>query len=213
MGRANGQLQPTAPVAPPGSDSVFIADGYGKQHDPALKIADGNLRRQMWGGLGNEHGTQLPARNLLRPRKNLHPDRRPAKRPGIFHRKGYTAPSRCRKSPAPCNAEPGAITPRAGLDGPCSSSIKTTTYFHHRSRENCLVHRISTPPRTPSARNRRHRRLHLEPRPPWLLETPPRRGELSDWPWTRPRIQAKRRDWVPVWVAIPLPIFCQFGAI
>lgn len=51
-----GNYKPTDAVAPPNSDRVLIADGYGSSMIHALKTADGIYAGKSWGGLGAAHG-------------------------------------------------------------------------------------------------------------------------------------------------------------
>jgi hypothetical protein len=68
-----GNYKPTDVVVPPGSDRVFVADGYGSSMVHALKNSDGVYAGKSWGGLGAAHGelncphgiTYDPRRKLL----------------------------------------------------------------------------------------------------------------------------------------------------
>ncbi len=51
-----GNYKPTDAVAPPDTDRVLIADGYGSSMIHALKAADGVYAGKSWGGLGSAHG-------------------------------------------------------------------------------------------------------------------------------------------------------------
>jgi hypothetical protein len=68
-----GNYKPTDAVAPPETDRVVVADGYGSSMIHELMVADGVYAGKSWGGLGAAHGelncphgiTYDPRRKLL----------------------------------------------------------------------------------------------------------------------------------------------------
>jgi hypothetical protein len=67
-----GNYKPTDAVAPPKSDRVLIADGYGSSMIHALKAADGVYAGKSWGGFGSAHGElNCPHGITFDPRRNL----------------------------------------------------------------------------------------------------------------------------------------------
>ena len=103
-----GNYKPTDAVAPPGSDRVIIADGYGSSMIHELKTADGVYAGKSWGGLGSAHGelncphgiTYDPRRKLL-----LTADRG-NKRLEYFTLNGlYHSTVEAKELTAPCNAD------------------------------------------------------------------------------------------------------------
>jgi hypothetical protein len=117
-----GNYKPTDSVAPPGSDNVFIADGYGSSMIHALKIADGIYAGKSWGGLGKEHGElNCPHGIYFDPRKSLILTAdRGNKRLEYFTAKGaYHSTIQVPEITAPCNADAwGDYLLVPDLDGP-----------------------------------------------------------------------------------------------
>jgi hypothetical protein len=117
-----GNYKPTDAVAPPGSDHVLVADGYGSSMIHALKAADGVYAGKSWGGLGSAHGelncphgiTYDPRRKLL-----LTADRG-NKRLEYFTPHGfYHSTIEAPEISAPCNADiQGDFVLVPDLDGP-----------------------------------------------------------------------------------------------
>jgi hypothetical protein len=103
-----GNYKPTDAAAPPGSDRVVIADGYGSSMLHELKTLDGVYAGKSWGGLGSAHGelncphgiTYDPRRKLL-----LTADRG-NKRLEYFTLSGfYRSTIEAKEITAPCNAD------------------------------------------------------------------------------------------------------------
>jgi hypothetical protein len=103
-----GNYKPTDAVAPPQSERVLVADGYGSSMIHALKTADGLYAGKSWGGLGAAHGelncphgiTYDPRRKLL-----LTADRG-NKRLEYFTLNGlYHSTVEAKELTAPCNAD------------------------------------------------------------------------------------------------------------
>jgi hypothetical protein len=103
-----GNYKPTDAVAPPASDRVLVADGYGSSMIHALRASDGIYAGKSWGGLGAAHGelncphgiTYDPRRKLL-----LTADRG-NKRLEYFHLNGsYHSTIEAKEITAPCNAD------------------------------------------------------------------------------------------------------------
>jgi hypothetical protein len=117
-----GNYKPTDAVAPPESERVLVADGYGSSMIHALKTADGVYAGKSWGGLGPAHGelncphgiTYDPRRNLL-----LVADRG-NKRLEYFTLHGlYHSTIEAPEITAPCNADVrGDYVLVPDLDGP-----------------------------------------------------------------------------------------------
>ena len=82
---------------------------------------------------------------------------------------------------APCNADVwGDYVLVPDLDGPLVILDKENKVISvHRSRQTARGARLPASARCHLAGQRRHRRLHLEPRPPRLLETSACRRELK----------------------------------
>lgn len=107
-GAQMGNYKPTDAVAPPGSDQVFIADGYGSSMIHELRIADGIYAGKSWGGFGNEHGElNCPHGIYFDPRRNLILTAdRGNKRLEYFTLKGaYHSTIQAPEINAPCNAD------------------------------------------------------------------------------------------------------------
>lgn len=67
-----GNYKPTDAVAPPESDRVLVADGYGSSMIHALKARDGIYAGKSWGGLGSSHGElNCPHGITFDPRRKL----------------------------------------------------------------------------------------------------------------------------------------------
>jgi hypothetical protein len=117
-----GNYKPTDVVAPPNSDKIFVADGYGSSMIHVLKDADGVYAGKSWGGLGAAHGdlncphgiTYDPRRRML-----LVADRG-NKRLEYFTLKGlYQSTIQVPQITAPCNADFwGDYALVADLNGP-----------------------------------------------------------------------------------------------
>jgi hypothetical protein len=107
-GAQMGNYKPTDSVAPPGSDHVFIADGYGSSMIHALKTVDGIYAGKSWGGPGKEHGElNCPHGIYFDPRKNLVLTAdRGNRRLEYFTLKGaYHSTIQAPEITAPCNAD------------------------------------------------------------------------------------------------------------
>jgi hypothetical protein len=117
-----GNYKPTDAVAPPKSDRLIVADGYGSSMIHVLKTADGIYAGKSWGGLGPAHGelncphgiTYDPRRGLL-----LTADRG-NKRLEYFTLSGaYHSTIEAKAITAPCNADVwGDYLLVPDLDGP-----------------------------------------------------------------------------------------------
>ncbi len=117
-----GNYKPTDAVALPGSDRVFIADGYGSSMLHVMKTEDGVYAGKSWGGAGAAHGelncphgiTYDPRRKLL-----LAADRG-NKRLEYFTLNGqYHSTIEAKEIQAPCNADVwGEHLLVPNLDGP-----------------------------------------------------------------------------------------------
>ncbi len=67
-----GNYKPTDAVVPPGSDRVFVADGYGSSMIHALRRKDGVYDGKSWGGTGKSHGElHTPHGITFDPRRQL----------------------------------------------------------------------------------------------------------------------------------------------
>lgn len=103
-----GNYKPTDAVAPPNSDRVLIADGYGSSMIHALKAADGVYAGKSWGGLGHDHGElNCPHGITFDPRRNLILTAdRGNKRLEYFTASGaYHSTIEAPEITAPCNAD------------------------------------------------------------------------------------------------------------
>ena len=117
-----GNYKPTDAVAPPASDRVLVADGYGSSMIHALKASDGVYAGKSWGGVGAGHGelncphgiTYDPRRKLL-----LTADRG-NRRLEYFNLNGsYHSSITAKEITAPCNADiRGDFVLVPDLDGP-----------------------------------------------------------------------------------------------
>ena len=117
-----GNYKPTDAVAPPGSDRVVVADGYGSSMIHELKTADGVYAGKSWGGLGSAHGelncphgiTYDPRRKLLLAADRGNKRLEYFTLNGLYH-STVTAP----EITAPCNADVwGDYVLVPDLDGP-----------------------------------------------------------------------------------------------
>jgi hypothetical protein len=118
-----GNYKPTDAVAPPGSDRVLIADGYGSSMIHALKAIDGVYAGKSWGGLGSAHGElNCPHGITFDPRRKLLLTAdRGNKRLEYFTPSGfYHSTIEAKEITAPCNADiRGDHVLVPDLDGPC----------------------------------------------------------------------------------------------
>lgn len=117
-----GNYKPTDAVVPPGSQRVFIADGYGSSMVHALKTADGVYAGKSWGGLGPAHGEfNCPHGIAYDPRRQLLlVADRGNKRLEYYTTNGlYHSTLSVPEIKAPCNADVwGEFVLVPNLDGP-----------------------------------------------------------------------------------------------
>ncbi len=117
-----GNYKPTDAVAPPASERVLVADGYGSSMIHALKTADGVYAGKSWGGLGSAHGElNCPHGITFDPRRNLLLTAdRGNKRLEYFTLAGaYHSTIEAKELIAPCNADiMGDYMLVPDLDGP-----------------------------------------------------------------------------------------------
>jgi sugar lactone lactonase YvrE len=117
-----GNYKPTDAVAPPGSDRVLIADGYGSSMIHALKKPDGVYAGKSWGGMGANHGElNCPHGITFDPRRKLLlAADRGNKRLEYFNLNGsYHSTIEAKEITAPCNADVwGDYVLVPDLDGP-----------------------------------------------------------------------------------------------
>jgi hypothetical protein len=118
-----GNYKPTDAVAPPGTDRVLIADGYGSSMIHALKASDGIYAGKSWGGLGSAHGELNCPHGITfdTRRKLLLTADRGNKRLEYFTAAGfYHSTIQAKEITAPCNADVwGEHLLVPDLDGPC----------------------------------------------------------------------------------------------
>jgi hypothetical protein len=117
-----GNYKPTDAVAPPQSERVLVADGYGSSMIHALKTADGVYAGKSWGGLGAAHGElNCPHGIAFDPRRKLLLTAdRGNKRLEYFTLNGlYHSTIEAKEITAPCNADiRGDHVLVPDLDGP-----------------------------------------------------------------------------------------------
>jgi hypothetical protein len=117
-----GNYKPTDAAAPPESDRVMVADGYGSSMIHVLKAADGIYAGKSWGGLGHAHGEfNCPHGITFDSRRGLLLTAdRGNKRLEYFDRKGfYHSTIEAKEITAPCNADVwGDYLLVPDLDGP-----------------------------------------------------------------------------------------------